>query len=330
MAAHDRQAGAASRDERVQTKTAAGGQSVQTRAAAGENPGQSHPQSHEIRSSSYYSAIMVAGKILLYALLLFFSALFLFPLFWMLSTSLKELTQAMLYPPVWIPNPVKLENYVQATRQIPFWVFARNTLLLCVLNVGGTVLSCALVAYGFSRIQWHGRDKVFVVALATMMIPFPVLMVPLYTIFKNFGWIGTFRPLWVPAFFGSAYNIFLLRQFFLTIPKDLTEAARIDGCHEFRIFWQIVLPLARPALMVVGLFCFMYVWNDFMGPLIYLSDAKQFTLALGLQQFQSRNGGTDIHLLMAASTLMVAPIIVLFFFTQRTFIEGISLTGMKL
>lgn len=272
----------------------------------------------------------LAGKLGLYAVLLFFSGLFIFPLLWMISTSLKELTQAMTHPPVWIPSPVHWENYKRATEAIPFWSYALNTLTLCVLNVSGIVLSCSFVAYGFSRIEWPGRDKVFALTLATMMVPFPVLMVPLYSIFKELGWIGTFRPLWVPAFFGSAYNIFLLRQFFMTIPKDLAEAARIDGCNEFRIFWQMVLPLSRSALMVVGLFCFMYVWNDFMGPLIYLTNADQFTLALGLQAFQSKHGGTDMNLLMAASTLMVTPIIVLFFFTQKSFIEGISMTGLKL
>jgi multiple sugar transport system permease protein len=254
---------------------------------------------------------------------------FLFPFAWMITTSLKELTQAMKVPPQWIPQPAQWKNYLEATRAIPFWRYAFNTLRLCLLNVVGTTLSCSMAAYAFSRIEWPGRDKVFAVTLATMMIPFPVLMVPLYSIFRHLGWVGSYRPLWVPAFFGSAYNIFLLRQFFLTIPKELSEAARIDGCSEFRTFWGIILPLSRPALLVVALFCFMYVWNDFMGPLIYLTNPDQFTLALGLQAFQSKLGGTDINLLMAASTLMILPIILLFFFMQRSFVEGISLTGLK-
>jgi len=276
------------------------------------------------------TAARIAGRMALYAVLLFFSALFILPLLWMISTSLKEVTEAMRYPPTWFPERVRWQNYREVTRAIPFWAYAANTLTLCALNVAGTVLSSACVAYGFSRIKWPGRDRYFALTLATMMIPFPVLMVPLYALFKSLGWIGTFMPLWVPSFFGAAYNIFLLRQFFMTIPRDLSEAAIVDGCGEFRIFWQMVLPLARPALMVVGLFCFMGVWNDFLGPLIYLTDARQFTLALGLQQFQNRHGGTDISLVMAAATLMVTPIIVLFFFTQKTFIEGISLTGLKL
>jgi multiple sugar transport system permease protein len=169
----------------------------------------------------------------------------------------------------------------------------------------------------------------FMVCLATMMVPFPVVMVPIYCMFRWLGWIGTLKPLWVGSFFAGAFNVFLLRQFFMTIPKDLSEAARIDGCSEFRIFWQIILPLCRPALMVVALFQFMYTWNDFLGPLIYLTKQDDYTLALGLQLFQSQHGGTEWHYLMAASTLVALPIIVLFFFTQKTFIEGISMTGIK-
>jgi multiple sugar transport system permease protein len=277
-----------------------------------------------------YRMLRFGGRAALYLVLLSFTVVFLFPLLWMIGTSLKEVTEAMRSPPTWIPEKIRWQNYVEVTRVIPFWTYAGNTVMLCLLNVAGTVFSSACVAYGFSRIKWPGRDRYFALTLATMMIPFPVLMVPLYALFKSLGWIGTFKPLWVPAFFGAAYNIFLLRQFFLTIPRDLSEAAIVDGCGEFRIFWQMILPLSRPALMVVGLFCFMAVWNDFLGPLIYLTDTSQFTLALGLQQFQNRHGGTDINLVMAAATLMIAPIIVLFFFTQKTFIEGISLTGLKL
>jgi multiple sugar transport system permease protein len=210
-----------------------------------------------------------------------------------------------------------------------FPMYLKNTLILCFLMVTGTVISSALAAYGFARVPWRGRNKVFVIALATMMIPFPVVMVPVYCLFKSIGWIGTLRPLWVGSFFAGAFNVFLLRQFFMTIPKDLSDAARIDGCSEFRIFWQIILPLCKPALMVVGLFQFMGTWNDFLGPLIYLTNQKDFTLALGLQFFQSQSGGTEWHYLMAASTLVVLPIILLFFFTQKTFIEGISMTGIK-
>ncbi|OQW95385.1 MAG: hypothetical protein BWK77_07570 [Verrucomicrobia bacterium A1] len=212
---------------------------------------------------------------------------------------------------------------------LAFVRYLKNTLILCVLTVIGTVISSAMAAYGFARIPWRGRNRVFIIALATMMIPFPVVMVPIYCMFRWVGWIGTLRPLWVGSFLAGAFNVFLLRQFFLTIPKDLSDAARIDGCNEFRIFWQIILPLCKPALMVVGLFQFMGAWNDFLGPLIYLTNQKDFTLALGLQFYQSQQGGTEWHYLMAASALVVLPIIVLFFFTQKTFIEGISMTGIK-
>lgn len=213
-------------------------------------------------------------------------------------------------------------------RTITFVTYLSNTLLVAVLGVLGTVMSSALVAYGLSRIQWRGRETLFTFTLSTMMIPFPVLMIPLYAVFRELGWIGTLKPLWVPAFFGGAFNIFLLRQFFLTIPSELSEAARIDGCSELMIFWRVILPLARPALSVVALFHFLFVWNDFLGPLIFLTEPETYTMGLGLQQYQSQNGGSEHHLLMAASALLVLPIIGLFFFTQKSFIQGISTTGM--
>lgn len=271
-----------------------------------------------------------------HAILLAGSALFLFPLLWMISTSLKPVEETMLNPPRWIPSALHFENYLKAVTYgsttlgyIPFVEYGKNTLLLCVLVVSGTVISNALIAYGFARLQWPGRNALFGVTLATMMVPFPVLMVPMFVLFRHLGWVGTFRPLWIPAWFGSAFNIFLLRQFFLTIPRELSDAAVVDGCSEFQVFRQIILPLSRPALAVVALFSFLYTWNDFIGPLIYLSDQRMFTLSLGLQFYQSQAGGTEWHLLMAAATMVVVPIIVLFFFTQRTFIQGIALTGMK-
>ena len=221
-------------------------------------------------------------------------------------------------------------NFGKAIRAMKYFPqYLRNTVVLCLLTVAGTVASASLAAYGFSRIAWRGRDRTFILVLATMMIPFPVVMVPLYSLFRTLGWIGSLKPLWVGSFFAGAFNVFLLRQFFLTIPKDLSDAARIDGCSEWRIFWQIVLPLSKPALLVVALFQFMYTWNDYLGPLIYLTDQQDFTLALGLQFYQSQQGGTEWHYLMAASTLILLPVLVLFFFTQKTFIEGISMTGLK-
>lgn len=258
------------------------------------------------------------------------SLLFLFPLFWMLSTSLKPLSQTMRMPPEWLPHPIMWENFVKAVNYFPFLTYAWNTIVIAVLGTLGTLLSSSIVAYGFSRIKWKGRDTLFFILLGTMMVPFPVTMVPLYGVFRALHWTGTVRPLWVPAWLGaSAFNVFLLRQFFLTIPRDFSDAACIDGCSEFGIFRRVIVPLSWPALAVVALFHFLFCWNDFMGPLIYLIDQKDFTLALGLQFFQSAHGGTPWNLLMAASTLVVAPIIILFFLAQKTFIEGIAMSGIK-
>ncbi len=223
------------------------------------------------------------------------------------------------------------ENFPRAVHSMRhFSRYLGNTLILCLLNVVGTVLSSAMVAYGFARLEWKGREPLFGLMLATMMIPFPVVMVPLYGLFRSLGMVGTLQPLWVGSFFANAFNVFLLRQFFRTIPKDLSEAARIDGCSEFRIFWQIILPLCTPALIVVGLFTFLGAWNDYLGPLIYLTDEKDFTLALGLDAMKtSESGGTEWPYLMAASTLVILPVIALFFIAQRKFVEGIALTGIK-
>ena len=276
-------------------------------------------------------------KLLVHLGLLCICAGFILPFAWMVSTSLKTLDKTMAYPPTLIPDPVVPRNYLDVitSEKIDFPLFARNTLVIAVLAVTGTVMASSLVAYGFSKIRFRGRGVLFALMLSTMMIPFPVIMVSLFAIFRWMGdntpiqMLGTFRPLWVPAFFGSAFNIFLLRQFFMTLPDELCEAARIDGCSEFGIFWRIMLPLARPAIAVVALFTFMHVWNDFLGPLVYLQRPEQYTLALGLQAFQSQHGGTQWNLLMAASVLVILPIIILFFMTQRTFIQGIATTGMK-
>jgi multiple sugar transport system permease protein len=250
---------------------------------------------------------------------------------------LKTVPQTMEYPPRWLPDRLQFHNYMDVLRnpRAQFILWTRNTLIIAVLTVSGVTISSSIVAYGFARIRFRGRGLLFALMLSTMMIPFPVMMVPLYAIFRWLGdhtgiaWLGTFRPLWVPAWFGSAFSIFLLRQFFVTIPEELSEAARIDGCSEWGIYWHIILPLSRPALTVVALFTFMYVWRDFLGPLVYLQRSSQFTLTLGLQAFQSQNGGTPWNLLMAASVLVIAPVILLFFLAQRTFIEGIATTGMK-
>ncbi len=218
---------------------------------------------------------------------------------------------------------------IMAKHHVSFWRFLANSLIICVLGVIGTVISNAIVAYGFARVRWHGRDAFFAITLATLMVPFPVLMVPLYGVFKSLGWMGTLMPLWAPSFFGSAFNIFLMRQFFVGIPEELSEAARIDGCSEWRIFWRIILPLSKPVLATAALFHFLYAWNDFMGPLLYLTRKETFPLSLALQSFQSQIGGVEWHHLMAASAVTTLPVILLFFFAQKTFIRGIATTGSK-
>ena len=220
-------------------------------------------------------------------------------------------------------------GHVLTDENTDFPLYLRNTLWIALLGVLGTTISSAVVAYGFSRVRWRGRGPAFIVMISTMMIPFPVVMVPLFTMVREIGWIGTFAPLWVPAWFGNAFSIFLLRQFFLTIPRELDDASRIDGCGHVRNFIHVILPLSIPALLVVALFHFMFVWNDFLGPLVFLTHRDQFTLALGLQLYLSKLGQTPWNLLMAATTVMVAPVLVLFVLMQRTFVEGISTAGSK-
>lgn len=285
----------------------------------------------------------------LYAGLIVVSFLYALPLLWMLSTSVKPVEQTLSNPPTWLPDPVSIlprqafDNYIgrsgpdgEVTARgvwndpvIDFPLYLRNTLVVAGLSLVGMVLSSAIVAYGFSRLSWRGRGPVFVVVLATMMIPFPVLMAPLFLIFRELGWTGTLKPLWVPAWFASAFNIFLLRQFFMQIPRELDEAATIDGCGHWGIFWRVIVPLSKPALAVVALFHFITVWNDFLGPLVFITQQEDFTLALGLQLYQSQAGNTPWNLLMAASAMVIAPVLVLFFLAQRTFVQRIATSGLK-
>lgn len=281
------------------------------------------------------------ARLVPYALLIAMTVCYASPLIWMLSTSLKPEEQAISRDLRLLPDPASstlhhaADNYsrVWTDQVIDFPLYFRNSLLVSTLAVVGMTVSTAIVAYGFARVRWKGRGFFFALVLGTMMVPFPVLMAPLYVIFSELGWIGTLLPLWVPAWLGGAFhggfNIFLLRQFFMSIPRELDEAARLDGCGHLRIFLHIILPLSKPALAVVALFYFTYVWNDFLGPLIFLTHRDQFTLALGLQLYQSQAGNTPWSLLMAASTMVIAPVLILFFLTQRTFVQGASAEGMK-
>jgi multiple sugar transport system permease protein len=253
---------------------------------------------------------------------------FFLPFYWLISTSMKPNDELFQIPIKWIPSRLVWENYPRAWNYLPFATFFRNTLYLCAFNVVGTVVSCTLTAYGFSRIKWPGRDALFIVLVATMMLPYQVTLIPTFLIFKWIGWLGSFKPLTWPAFTGAAFYIFLLRQFYMTIPVELSEAAKMDGAGEFRIFWQVMVPLTRPAMATVALFTFLGTWTDFLGPLIYLSREDQYTISLGLRGFLNRFGA-NWELLMAGTTITVLPIVILFFLTQRTFIQGITLTGIK-
>ncbi len=275
----------------------------------------------------------IVAKALLYAVILVLSVSFLLPFLWMISTSLKNDPQVYVVPPIWFPQPMLWGNYLGAMSRLPWGTYFLNTLKYAVPSTLGVVISSAIPAYGFARLRYRGRDALFFACLATMMIPFQVQMIPLFIVFRKLGWVNSYLPLVVPSFFGSAYSIFLLRQFFLSIPGELSDAARIDGCGEGRILWSVIMPLAKPALAVVGLFQFMGAWNDYLGPLIYLNNQRQYPVALGLQQMRavSHSAGQTLvwPYLMAASTVVIMPILVLFFFTQRTFIEGITVTGIK-
>jgi ABC-type glycerol-3-phosphate transport system permease component len=280
-----------------------------------------------------YAALVTA--IVRHIILIILAASFMLPFYWMVSSALKDDSQVYTVPPVWIPNPAHWNNFVDAWLQYDFNSYIINTVTRYAVPVTlGVTLSSAIVAYGFSRLRWPGRDVLFFICLTTMMVPFQVTMVPLFIIYKRLGWLNTYLPLVVPGYFGVPYFIFMLRQFFLTIPEELSDAARIDGAGELGILFRIILPLARPALTVVALFQFMGAWNDYLGPLIYINKDKLYPLALAIDHLRSQLAGVGIApmaypYLMAVSTVGTIPILIGFFFTQRTFIEGISLTGLK-
>jgi multiple sugar transport system permease protein len=268
-------------------------------------------------------------KITVYAALALVSLVLILPFLWIISTSLKGDEDIFTTPPQWIPTDIRWENYSNVFERMPYLIYFRNSAFVTVMTIIGVVLSSSLVAYAFACLRWPGRNALFIFVLATMMLPMQVTMIPMFVLFKELGWLNTYKPLIVPAFFGGgAFNIFLLRQFFLTIPKELFEAARIDGCSEFRIYWNIVLPLAKPALATVAILTFMFSWNDFLGPLIYLSDQLKGTLALGLALFVGQHQ-TEWGMLMAASVLMMTPMILIFSFFQRYFIKGFVMSGIK-
>ncbi|WP_157685588.1 carbohydrate ABC transporter permease [Paenibacillus donghaensis] len=265
---------------------------------------------------------------LLYILLSTGSIAMLFPFVWMLSTSLKSDVQLYAWPPVWLPFPLQWDNYVKAFTQLPFGLWFGNTAVITMISVFGAVLSSPIVAYGFARYRARGRKLLFMIMISTMMIPWTVVMIPKFFLFSNIHWVNTFLPLTVPSFFGNAFYIFLLRQFFQTIPPDTEEAAKIDGAGVFGILWHVLLPVTVPVLVTVAIFQFDSSWNDFLQPLLYLNKQSLFTVSLGMNFF---NGQFDVqwNYLMAVACVAMLPTIVLFFIGQKYFVQGIALTGMK-
>ena len=265
----------------------------------------------------------------LYGVLIALGLVVLLPFLWTVSSSVKPIGSGIRFPPQFIPKVVVWDNYPQVFRLIPFMTYLRNSVLVATCAVIGEVFSASLVAFAFARLRFPGRNVLFLVVLGTMMIPYPVTMVPTFIMFRLLRLVNTFFPLILPPYFGPAFSIFLLRQFFLTINPELDEAAKVDGASEFRIYWRIILPLSKPALATVAIFSFMANWNDFLNPLIYLSDNNMYTLALGVNFLRSFRGGGDLALQMAASVMFVAPCILLFFIAQRYIVQGIVTTGLK-
>ena len=287
-------------------------------------------QAQRRRDDIIHRVTHVGGRILLYATLIGCSLWFIAPLFWMFMSSFMPLDQVGVFPVQWVPRVWQFHNYTDAMEHWDFGTTFRNTVFITIVSLVGHVSSSTIVAYGFARFRFPGRDALFLILLATMMLPFAVLLIPVYVAYSKIGWINTFYPLLVPDFFGRAFFIFICRQFFLGIPQDLIDAAKIDGASELRIFTQIMIPLARPAIVVICILSFQGTWNDFLGPLIYLQDESLHTLAIGLYKFQALPGQGGIYnQQMAASVMMIVPVLIVFFLFQRQFIQGANISGLK-
>ncbi len=261
--------------------------------------------------------VMLAGTVVL-----------LIPFAWMLTTSLKPLDEVYTYPIIWIPSQLVLENYLDVFKNVPFGRYLWNSTVLSVLGILGNILGSSLAAFSFARLRFPGRTVFFIVMLSTMMVPVWVTMVPTFILFSQLGWLDTYLPILVPQFFAVPFFTFLLRQFFMAVPFEMEEAARIDGCSSFGLFWRIFLPLSIPALATVAIFSFFFHWNDLLGPLIYLRSQLKFPVAMGISSFQSEQYA-NFALMMAAATMALLPMLVVFFFTQRLFIQGVVITGVK-
>jgi multiple sugar transport system permease protein len=272
------------------------------------------------------------NRVALYAIAAVLVAIFMGPFLWTLGSSLKTALEIGKYPPALLPATPRFQNYADVFTQVPMATFALNTIQVTILAVIGQVITATLVAYGFSRFRFPFRDQLFVLMISTLILPREVLLIPTFLLWKNLGMLDTLTPLWLPSFFGGAFYVFLLRQFFLTLPQDLDEAAKIDGAGSLQILWKIVVPLAQPAMATVAIFSFLTHWNDFLEPLIYLNDKSKYTLALGLRFFQTIPNDSQEprdQLLMAATLIVTFPVVVLFFAAQRYFIRGIVMSGIK-
>ena len=275
-----------------------------------------------------YKIGVMLQKGLVYLFLLVFAMGFLLPFFFLLTGSFKTSSELFSVPFRWLPKHITLENYVQVFTKIPFFRYLRNTIIIVVLNMAGALISNSLIAYGFSRLRWPGRDKIFMIVIATMILPYQVTLIPLYLMYTKIGWIGTFIPLTLPGLFGNAFFIFLMRQFLVGIPKELTESARIDGAGEFTIFARLIMPISKPVLATVAIMSFMNSWKDFLGPLVFLGSDKLYTLSLAASMLRS-NLNPNWELLLALGVVMVLPVLILFFVLQKYFIQGITMSGIK-
>ncbi len=267
---------------------------------------------------------------LIYFALLAGAVIIIIPFLWTLSTSLKTPSQVNTFPPEWIPNPIAWGNYIEAMTVHPFGRWFLNTVFVVLVSTFGTLVSCSMVAFAFARLRWPGRDATFIVLLGTMMLPSQVTLVPTYVLFKDWGWINTYLPLIVPPFFArNAFFVFLLRQFFMTIPQELDDAAKLDGANHFQIYWNLILPMSKPALGVAAIMFSQGKWKEFLAPLLFLHKSDLYTVTVGLRSFISENWGIEWHLLMAANIVFMLPLVFIFFFAQRYFIQGVVVTGIK-
>jgi multiple sugar transport system permease protein len=284
---------------------------------------------HRVQSRRGKWMSMALRNTLSYLVLIVLTVIMGLPFVWMLSSSLKSQGYIFIYPPQWIPDPARWQNYIDLLNEMPFLQFAYNSTKIAILATFGQLLTCSLAAYAFARFHFPGRDTLFTILLATLMVPFQVTMIPVFITMHRINLLDTHLALWGPAFLGGAYGTFLLRQFFLTLPPELEDAARVDGCGRFGIWWRIFLPLSKPALATLGIFVFMNYWNDLLGPVLYLSTKAKMTLTIGLAMLFHQWGATPWNLVMAGSVVMVLPVLIIYALGQKYFVQGIVTTGLK-